>query len=60
MVFARFLVHLENVVILFTSKTGFLVRKRLYLDKMYIGGITFILCHLTPGSTPGVGPEVII
>ena len=49
--------HLENVVILlkrFHIKIASR-QKHLYLDQMFIGGFTFILWHLTPGSTPGVG-----
>ena len=51
------LVHLENVVILlkmFHIKIAS-PQKHLYLVQMYIGGFSFILWHLTPGSTPGIG-----
>ena len=56
----QILVHLENVVILLKSFHIKIAsrQKHLYLDQMYIGGFTFIVWHLTPGSTPGVGPEV--
>ena len=51
-------VHLENVVILLINIAS--RQKAFILGQMYIGGFTFILWHLTPESTPGVGPEVKI